>query len=92
MTDQIPYYLHRVPSLPGARLQLSLEFSKNTQSAVLSRKTSLRRYYPKRIGDAEIDRVMRAVFDLGPDADPAEVKKLYAMLKPGDPFGRFPLP
>lgn len=34
---------------------------------------------------AEIERVLRAVSDLGPDADPAEVKKLFAMLKPGTP-------
>ena len=34
----------------------------------------------------ETERVLHAVFDhLGADADPAEVKKLYTMLKPGDP-------
>ena len=34
---------------------------------------------------AEIDRVMHAVFDLGPNADPDDVRKLYSMFKPGDP-------
>jgi len=34
---------------------------------------------------AEIDRVLHAVFDLGPNADPSEIRKFYVMLKPGSP-------
>ncbi|MDI1240804.1 MAG: hypothetical protein PSX80_02640 [bacterium] len=34
---------------------------------------------------ADIDRVMHAVAALGPDADPAEVKTLFAMLAPESP-------
>jgi hypothetical protein len=34
---------------------------------------------------ADIDRVMHAVAALGPEADPAEVKKLFAILEPEPP-------
>ena len=33
----------------------------------------------------DIDPVMRAVFDIRRNADPSDVKKLFAILKPGDP-------
>ena len=33
----------------------------------------------------EIEQVMEAVYNLGPDPDPEQIRKLFAMLKPGDP-------
>ena len=33
----------------------------------------------------EVEQIMEAVFQLGPDPDPEQIRKLFAMLKPGDP-------